>query len=154
MSGWGNTPSAIIAVLAFVAPSAAQTFSPPSRVMRHTPESPQTSAPPPQVPRPNQVRTWGPLFRDQVERCWKKPANEGENFARAIFSIRLNRDGTLDDARLVSTGSNTGYAVIYAASASRALRQCQPYNLPAEFYDQWRLFEPVFTERDFSSSQR
>ena len=29
----------------------------------------------------------------------------------------------------------------------RAIIECQPYNLPAAYFDEWKFFEPVFTEK-------
>lgn len=30
----------------------------------------------------------------------------------------------------------------------RAVNACQPYKLPIEYYDEWKKFEPVFSQRD------
>ena len=89
------------------------------------------------------------MFKSQVERCWKKPYGGIEaQMTEAIFSIKLKRDGTLEthagrgqqpvDARIFR---------VYQESALRAIIECQPYNLPAQFFDEWKFFEPVFTER-------
>ena len=41
--------------------------------------------------------TWGALFQQQVERCWKKPYGGIEQQkSEAAFAIRLKRDGTLE----------------------------------------------------------
>ena len=41
--------------------------------------------------------TWGAMFKQQVERCWKKPYGGIEaQKTEAAFSIRLKRDGTLE----------------------------------------------------------
>ena len=39
------------------------------------------------------------------------------------------------------------YARAYQESAMRAIIQCQPYNLPATYFDEWKAFEPVFQEK-------
>jgi hypothetical protein len=36
---------------------------------------------------------------------------------------------------------------VYQESALRAIIECQPYNLPAAFFEEWKYFAPVFTER-------
>ena len=41
----------------------------------------------------------------------------------------------------------TPYLRVYQESALRAIIECQPYNLPAAYFDEWKYFEPVFTER-------
>jgi colicin import membrane protein len=44
-------------------------------------------------------------------------------------------------------GGNTPYFRVYQESAMRAIIECQPYRLPAAYFDDWKFFEPVFTEK-------
>jgi colicin import membrane protein len=92
--------------------------------------------------------TWGALFQSQVERCWKKPYGgiESQN-PEAAFSIRLKRDGTLEGMPVPEGTQATPYLRVYQESAMRAIIECQPYNLPAAFFEEWKYFAPVFTER-------
>ena len=92
--------------------------------------------------------TWGAMFQQQVERCWKKPFGgiESQN-PEAAFSIRLKRDGTLESAPIPDGTPATPYLRVYQESALRAIIECQPYNLPAAYFDEWKYFAPVFTER-------
>lgn len=128
----------------------AQMFGLPGRFTRPDIAPRQQAAPPatPQAPKhtANSTSIWGPLFKTQVERCWKKPGNGGKEPIQAVFSIKLKRNGMLDAARLVSISSATPYSEAYQASCFRALDNCQPYKLPDAYYDEWRFFEPVFTE--------
>jgi hypothetical protein len=92
--------------------------------------------------------TWGSMFQSQVERCWKKPYGgiESQN-PEAAFTIRLKRDGTLEGMPVPEGTPATPYLRVYQESALRAIIECQPYNLPAAFFDEWKYFAPVFTER-------
>jgi colicin import membrane protein len=92
--------------------------------------------------------TWGAMFQSQVERCWKKPFGgiESQN-PEAVFEIKLKRDGTLESAPIPDGSPSTPYLRVYQESALRAIIECQPYNLPAAFFDEWKYFSPVFTER-------
>ena len=92
--------------------------------------------------------TWGSMFQSQVERCWKKPYGgiESQN-PEAAFTIRLKRDGTLEGMPVPEGTPTTPYLRVYQESALRAIIECQPYNLPAAFFDEWKYFAPVFTER-------
>jgi outer membrane biosynthesis protein TonB len=92
--------------------------------------------------------TWGAMFRSQVERCWKKPYGgvESQN-PEVAFSIRLKRDGTLESMPVPESTPATPYLRVYQESALRAIIECQPYNLPAAFFEEWKYFAPVFTER-------
>ncbi|MGY4573815.1 cell envelope integrity protein TolA [Bradyrhizobium sp. USDA 3256] len=92
--------------------------------------------------------TWGAMFKQKVERCWKKPYGGIEaQQTEAVFSIKLKRDGTLDGMPVPEGTPATPYLRVYQESALRAIIECQPYNLPAAFFDEWKYFAPVFTER-------
>jgi colicin import membrane protein len=92
--------------------------------------------------------TWGTMFQSQVERCWKKPYGgiESQN-PEAAFTIRLKRDGTLEGMPVPEGTPATPYLRVYQESALRAIIECQPYNLPPAYFDEWKYFTPVFTER-------
>ena len=92
--------------------------------------------------------TWGALFQSQVERCWKKPYGgiESQN-PEVAFAIKLKRDGTLEGMPVPEGTPATPYLRVYQESALRAIIECQPYNLPAAYFDEWKYFAPVFTER-------
>ena len=92
--------------------------------------------------------TWGALFQAQVERCWKKPYGGIEaQKSEAAFAIKLKRDGTLEGMPVPEGTPATPYLRVYQESALRAIIECQPYNLPAAYFDEWKYFAPVFTER-------
>jgi len=90
--------------------------------------------------------TWGSKFKRQVDRCWKPPYGgiESQN-PQAIIDIKLKRDGTLDGMPVPETTPTTPYLRAYQESALRAIIECQPYNLPAPLYDEWKYFAPVFS---------
>jgi len=91
--------------------------------------------------------TWGAMFKQQVERCWKKPYGgiESQN-PEVSFEIKLRRDGTLEAPPVPEGTPSTPYLRVYQESALRAIIECQPYNLPQAFFDEWKYFAPVFTE--------
>jgi outer membrane biosynthesis protein TonB len=92
--------------------------------------------------------TWGAMFRRQVENCWKKPYGGVEQERPEVaFNIRLKRDGTLEAIPAPDGTPPTAYARTYSESALRAIIQCQPYNLPAAFFEEWKSFTPVFQEK-------
>jgi colicin import membrane protein len=92
--------------------------------------------------------SWGAMFQQQVERCWKKPFGglESQN-PEAAFTIRLKRDGTLEAPPAPEGSPPTPYLRVYQESALRAIIECQPYRLPAAWFEEWKFFTPVFTER-------
>lgn len=54
----------------------------------------------------------------------------------------------LAEQPVVEKPATSDYDRAYQASAVRALNACQPYKLPIEYYDEWKLFAPVFSERN------
>jgi len=92
--------------------------------------------------------TWGAMFQRQVERCWKKPYGGIESQKPEVaFAIRLKRDGTLEGAPVPEGTPATPYLRVYQESALRAIIECQPYKLPAAFFEEWKYFAPVFKEK-------
>jgi outer membrane biosynthesis protein TonB len=92
--------------------------------------------------------TWGAMFKQQVTRCWKKPYGGIEQQkSEAVFGIRLKRDGTLEGMPVPIGTPATPYLRVYQESALRAIIECQPYKLPPAFFEEWKNFEPAFTEK-------
>jgi outer membrane biosynthesis protein TonB len=93
--------------------------------------------------------TWGAMFRTQVERCWKKPYGgvETQN-VEVEFSIRLKRDGTLEATPTPMGAPSSPYQRVLQESGTRAIIDCQPYRLPAAFFDEWKDFIPVFDNKE------
>ena len=85
----------------------------------------------------------------QVERCWKKPyggievAETGSGFRHPAEARRHARG----HAGVRKARRRRRILRVYQESALRAIIECQPYNLPAAFFDEWKYFSPVFTER-------
>ena len=92
--------------------------------------------------------TWGSMFQDQVNRCWKKPYGGIESHSPKIaIDVKLKRDGTLEAPPVPEEATQpTPYLRIYQESALRAIIECQPYHLPAAYFDEWKYFAPVFHE--------
>ena len=38
------------------------------------------------------------------------------------------------------------FKILYQESAMRAIIECQPYKLPAAYFDEWKYFLPAFQE--------
>jgi outer membrane biosynthesis protein TonB len=93
--------------------------------------------------------TWGALFKSQVDRCWKKPYGGVEaQMVKAEFDIKLKRDGTLEATPTPIGAPSTPFQRVFQESGLRAIIDCQPYQLPAAFFDEWKDFIPVFDSND------
>ena len=89
--------------------------------------------------------TWGALFKTQVDRCWKVPYGGIETQKPLTsFDIRLKRDGTLEGMPTPVSTPGTPYLRVYQESVLRAIIECQPYRLPAEYFDEWKFFGTDF----------
>jgi hypothetical protein len=88
-------------------------------------------------------------FRTQLQKCWKAPAGmaEAQNL-RAVLRVALSPRGTLTKQPLLIEASASTYGPKLVETATRALRQCQPFTfLPAEKYQEWQLLDLSFSPR-------
>lgn len=89
-------------------------------------------------------------IRAQIAPCWNPPIG-GQDVQKmtVVLSIELDRSGrVIGTPDVVSqtgmTAGNQAYARAFADSARRAVLRCAPLQLPAEYYDAWKLFELNF----------
>jgi hypothetical protein len=77
------------------------------------------------------------VFHDQIRRCYFMPRTaRGE--VGAILEVRLNPNGSLAHAKVLSQPANSAAA----EAALRALRDCTPFRIAAEFasrYADWKV---------------
>lgn len=92
-------------------------------------------------------------LRQQIKNCWYEPADLS-NPGRLIveIAIELSPDGNLArPPRLVTPASRNGAdstLLIAIDNAIRAARQCAPYDLPSDRYDEWQSFNFRFDPRE------
>ncbi len=83
----------------------------------------------------------------QLKPHWRAPSGADAEQLRTTLSIRLARDGTLEDVRVLGTtgvtDSNRGQVRLHQEAAIRAVRLAAPFVLPNELYDAWKVLEPV-----------
>jgi outer membrane biosynthesis protein TonB len=93
--------------------------------------------------------TWGAMFKEQVQRCWKKPYGDVEaQRVQSEFSIKLKKDGSLEAMPVAQASPSSAFQRVFQESGLRAIIDCAPYQLPAAFFDEWKFFYPVFDSRD------
>jgi colicin import membrane protein len=88
-------------------------------------------------------------LRAQLMGCWNPPVGVAEaKDLIVIVRFALNRDGSVSgEPMVVNHGSNSLFQIA-AESATRAVRRCQPFRLPASKYDAWRDVEVKFDPND------
>lgn len=78
-------------------------------------------------------------LRKQIERCWSPPIGVLDAGALVVrVRISLKRDGSLSTPPEVVNSNASPTFQIAAESAVRAIRRCQPFEMPANKYNIWR----------------
>ena len=89
-------------------------------------------------------------MRAQVARCWgKDKLSSGQTGLTVDIQVAFETDGRLGQALIVEVSRmvhDESYRD-FAATAREMLRQCGPYDLPAESYHLWRSFTVRFVAR-------
>lgn len=88
----------------------------------------------------------------QLKPHWSAPQGPDVERLVTVLRVRLNRDGSLAATpTLVSqtgvTPTNDPQKARHVEQAIRAVRLAAPFNLPDEYYDQWRSFTTTFDRR-------
>lgn len=88
-------------------------------------------------------------FRAQISRCWTPPVGGlGGDAIIVKLRIGLSENGALIRPPEISNSVSSPFFRPAADSAVRAVVQCQPYQMPAEKYEQWRDMLLTFDPRD------
>ena len=87
----------------------------------------------------------------QIQQCWQIPPSVATTNEQLVLKIRLNRDGSLVDVKVVDAAkykANQSLRLL-AESALRAVEKCSPLkNLPKEKFASWRDLELGFNPQD------
>lgn len=117
----------------------------------------------PRKPAPSPAAAMGPAqkaalvaeLKRQLKPYWKAPTGADAELLRSELHIELSRDGSLiGTPRIVRqtgiTPSNRSQAALHAEQAIKAVRLASPFKLPPQFYDDWRILDPVGFDRKLS----
>ena len=78
-------------------------------------------------------------LRARISQCWNPPVGGlGADAIKVKLRLRLREDGALSQEPEVVNRAGSPYFRAAADAAVRAVMQCQPYELPAKKYAQWR----------------
>jgi colicin import membrane protein len=98
------------------------------------------------------VATWKGAFVAAVRRCFSFPYNGQDSDQFEVdMDIQLRRDGSVASEPVIVAvrGPSRTVAEAMAASAKRAVEQCQAYAfLPKEQYDTWKYIPMTFGLKD------
>jgi hypothetical protein len=90
-------------------------------------------------------------LKAQVSRCWVVPAGVPSTPGfDVLLRIALRPDGTLGAAPELIRAPASLAGPPLVDSAKRALQKCQPYGLPADKYQDWKILDLSFTAQGLS----
>lgn len=94
-------------------------------------------------------------IRRQLKPHWKAPTGADAELLRTELRVELSKDGSVigtpDVVRQTGiTASNKTQAKLHAEQAIKAVRLASPFKLPPQFYDEWRVLEPLGFDRRLS----
>ena len=88
------------------------------------------------------------LIKRQLEQCWRLPgAGGGTEIPAVTLRWQLAPDGSLQGEPTVKSAPHDTLGNAAAESALRAVRGCQPFQLPPDSYEGWKDIEWVFDPR-------
>jgi outer membrane biosynthesis protein TonB len=88
-------------------------------------------------------------LRAQLMTCWNPPVGVADaKDLIVIVRFALNRDGSVSGEPTVVNRDANALFQVAAESATRAVRRCQPFRLPAAKYEAWRDVEVKFDPND------
>lgn len=78
-------------------------------------------------------------LRGRLAGCWNIPAGvDNAELLKVTVKFQLDRSGMLQGRpEVLSGGASSGAGRIAAEFAVRAVQKCEPFNLPADKYDNW-----------------
>ena len=92
------------------------------------------------------------ILKEQIWKCWNAPSwlAGGENL-RPTIKFNLKPDGALDGLPENAAPSDDPAMRTMAESAMRAIQECAPYKIPAQFkafYEDWKKFSVTFDMKE------
>ena len=88
-------------------------------------------------------------LRAQVAQCWSPPVGAVDaSQLRVRIEFGLDRNGNVNAGPKPFEFPASQFGLAAAESAMRAIRRCQPYQLPPEKYDAWQRVRITFDPKD------
>lgn len=79
-------------------------------------------------------------FHHQIKRCWFPGMTSNPISTNITLKFQLNKNGTLASEPIaIDQRTNQPSFKVAKHAAISAVKQCQPYRLPVEHYDKWKI---------------
>lgn len=114
----------------------------------------RSTAPPAATITPAVQSSLAAEVRRQLKPHWKAPTGADAEQLRTELRISLARDGTVTNIEFLRqtgiTPSNRVQAPLHKEQAIKAVRLASPFQLPAEYYDAWKVLSPIGFDKRLS----
>lgn len=91
-------------------------------------------------------------LRARLAQCWSPPLGwDDPSEVRVVMMMDLSPTGMLLGEPQVLESPQGRFSLTAPESAARAVRRCQPYNLPADKYDAWKQVKITFDPQDMGA---
>ena len=84
----------------------------------------------------------------QIKKCWTLEPDEIKSGLSVRLMVNLNRDGSVNGVPQVVDGNSTPMGRLMTREAQRAVKECSPYHLPSEKYQQWSQLDITLMTAD------
>ncbi|VVT10032.1 energy transducer TonB [Erythrobacter sp. EC-HK427] len=101
---------------------------------------------------PTEAASLNAAIQRELRPHWTAPQGADAELLVTVVRFRLNRNGSLNGEpscirQSGETPSNRAQVSVHCERAVRAVRLAAPFNLPEQFYDQWRTVTSQFDRR-------
>jgi len=114
----------------------------------------RSETPPASVASPAVQSSLAAAVRRQLKPHWKAPTGADAEQLRTELTITLARDGSVTNIQVLRqtgiTPSNRAQAGLHKERAIAAVRLASPFQLPAQFYDTWKVLSPIGFDKRLS----
>jgi len=114
----------------------------------------RSTAPPAATVTPGVQSSLAAEVRRQLKPHWKAPTGADAELLRTELRISLARDGSVTNIEFLRqtgvTPSNRTQAPLHKEAAIKAVRLASPFQLPAEYYDAWKVLSPIGFDKRLS----
>jgi colicin import membrane protein len=141
-----NTDNIADAIKNSKSPDVAKSQPPSPPPAKSSQPGPGTKAEP-RVPSTADAALLVAVLKRQVQRCWNIDTSQPASAKPPLIRFRLTRNGLLGgEPQVVNTDPSVSFQTASNA-VLRALKECQPYALPADLFEWWKEVELAFDAR-------
>jgi hypothetical protein len=114
----------------------------------------ESTAPPARTLTPEVQSALAAAVRRQLKPHWRAPTGADAELLRTELAISLAPNGAIKEIQVLRqtgiTASNRAQAELHKERAIRAVRLAEPFQLPPQYYETWKLLTPIGFDKRLS----